>query len=417
MNLSYCGIDFGTSNSALAWMAENEPKLARLEGDNTTLPSAIFFHTEQTGSSFGRAAISDYLDGYEGRLMKSLKSILGTSLMESSTELSGSALSFKDILTQYITEVKHRAEASSHKEFKNAVFGRPVYFVDGDEAADKKAANVLNMVAQAAGFDNIEFQYEPLAAAFELETRIDAESLVLVADIGAGTSDFSLIRLGPDNIQKDDRKDDILANAGVHIGGTDYDKGLSMNKVMPELGHGSMMVGQKTIPSTQFINLSTWHRIPLAYSRKSMAHLEQVYSGSLDKNKIGNLLTLVKKREGHLVALRVETAKINLTEDHHVMVPLADTAVGLDIPISRSDFEAATQELNQKLSQTITSLLSSAGISSDRVDAVLFTGGTSSVPSVKRCISALLPSSRIYEGDLFGAVALGLALDGKRKFK
>jgi hypothetical chaperone protein len=219
-----CGVDFGTSNSTIGWSVAGKSRLLELEGGKVTLPSVVFFNAEEDAASFGRAALADYLAGYEGRLMRSLKSLLGTSLIDSQTEVHGRALRFRDLLAQFIGELKRRAEQAAGKSFTHAVVGRPVHFVDDDAAADKLAENTLADIVRSVGFTDIAFQYEPIAAAFDYESQIDREELVLIADIGGGTSDFSLVRLSPERAGKPDRRDDIFATGGVHIGGTDLDK-------------------------------------------------------------------------------------------------------------------------------------------------------------------------------------------------
>ena len=243
---SACGVDFGTSNSTVGWSRPGQHALLSLEDGKPTLPSAIFFHDEDNEVSYGRGAIADYLAGYDGRLMRSMKSLLGSSLIDGSTEVQGRSIPFRVLLTRFIAELKRRAETAAGRDFQRVVLGRPVFFVDDDPAADQTAQDTLGEIARQVGFTDIEFQFEPLAAAFDYESQIDREELVLVIDIGGGTSDFSLIRLGPGRAGKADRREDILAYGGVHIGGADFDKQLSLAHVMPLLGLGSQLRSGRT---------------------------------------------------------------------------------------------------------------------------------------------------------------------------
>ena len=233
-----CGLDFGTSNSTVGCVRPGQTALLALEDGKPTLPSVVFFNADEDAVYYGRAALANYLAGYEGRLMRSLKSLLGTSLIDGQTEVQGRALPYRDLLAQFIGELKRRAERAAGQALSSAVIGSPVFFVDGNAAADRLAEATLGEVARAAGFSDIAFQFEPIAAAFDYESQIDREELVLIADIGGGTSDFSLVRLSPARARKSDRRDDILGNGGVHIGGTDFDKYLSLTAVMPLLGLG-----------------------------------------------------------------------------------------------------------------------------------------------------------------------------------
>jgi hypothetical chaperone protein len=266
-----CGVDFGTSNSTVGWHRGAQSVLLALEQDKLTLPSVIFFNAEEHEVSYGRAALANYLAGYEGRLMRSMKSLLGTSLIDGQTEVMGKPLAFRDLLSQFIGELKKRAEQSAGQAFEHAVFGRPVHFIDDNRQADQIAQNTLEDIAHAVGFKEVHFQFEPIAAAFDYESRIEKEELVLIADIGGGTSDFSLVRLAPERAHLLDRHDDILGNGGIHIGGTDFDKYLSLTHIMPLLGLGGRLANQTDVPSSYYFNLATWHTINLAYHCKSLA--------------------------------------------------------------------------------------------------------------------------------------------------
>lgn len=193
-----CGVDFGTSNSTVGWVRPGRSALLALEDGKATLPSVVFFNADDDEVSYGRAALAGYLAGYEGRLMRSLKSLLGTSLIDGQTEVGGRALPFRMLLSHFIGEVKRRAELAAGRPFEQAVFGRPVFFIDDSRANDAQAEATLAEVARAVGFRDVAFQYEPIAAAFDYESQIAREELVLIADIGGGTSDFSLVRLSPE---------------------------------------------------------------------------------------------------------------------------------------------------------------------------------------------------------------------------
>lgn len=342
-----CGVDFGTSNSTVGWSRPDQRALLALEDGKTTLPSAIFFHDEDAEVSYGRAAISDYLAGYDGRLMRSMKSLLGSSLIDGSTEVQGRSIPFRVLLTRFIAELKRRAETAAGRDFTRAVLGRPVFFVDDNPAADQTAQDTLGEIARSVGFTDIEFQFEPLAAAFDYESQIDREELVLVIDIGGGTSDFSLIRLGPGRAAKPDRRDDILAYGGVHIGGVDFDKQLSLAHVMPLLGLGSQLRSGKDVPSTQYGNLACWHTINQAYTRKAAEHFAYIRAEAGDRDKIDLLLNLVKQRAGHWVAVQVEEAKIALSEApaaHRPVAHRARTWRGREPAVVRQQRGAADRE-------------------------------------------------------------------------
>lgn len=416
-----CGVDFGTSNSTVGWLSASTAQpgsgaLLPLEDGKATLPSVVFFNADDDQVSYGRAALAEYLEGYEGRLMRSLKSLLGTSLIDGQTEVAGRALPFKALLGQFIGEVKRRAQQQAGREFSSAVFGRPVYFIDDDAEADRRAQDTLEEVARSSGFRDIAFQYEPIAAAFDYESRIEREELVLIADIGGGTSDFSLVRLGPQRAGRAERRDDILANGGVHIGGTDFDKYLSLASVMPLLGYGSTLLSGAAIPSSYYFNLATWHTINQAYTRKNIAQLADLVRDAAEPAKLTRLQNLIDERAGHWLAIQVEAAKIGLSDSPEVRMDLDRLAPPESLVLTRETFESAIGQLVDSVGATVLRLFSEAGVEPDAVDTVFFTGGSSGVSLLRERIAALLPRARKVEGDLFGSIGAGLALDALRKF-
>jgi hypothetical chaperone protein len=411
-----CGVDFGTSNSTVGWVRPGQPSLLTLEDGKATLPSVVFFNADDEQVRYGRAALADYLEGYEGRLMRSLKSLLGTSLMDGQTEVGGRSLPFKQLLGHFIGEVKRRAEGQAGREFSSAVFGRPVFFIDDDPVADQLAEDTLADIARAVGFRDIGFQYEPIAAAFDYESRIDREELVLIADIGGGTSDFSLVRLGPDRAPRLERRDDILATGGVHIGGTDFDKYLSLASVMPLLGYGSALHSGAAVPSSYYFNLATWHTINQAYTRKSIAQLSDLVRDAAEPAKLRRLQHLIDERAGHWLAMRVEEAKIGLSDAPTVLLDLDRLAPPQALQVERATFVEAIGGMIDSVGATVQRLLTDAGVTPAQVDTVFFTGGSSGVAALRERIAASVPGARQVEGDLFGSIGAGLALDAARKF-
>jgi hypothetical chaperone protein len=418
---SACGVDFGTSNSTVGWTGTHPGRasgslLLPLEDGKPTLPSVVFFNADDDQVSYGRAALAEYLEGYEGRLMRSLKSLLGTSLIDGQTEVAGRSLPFRTLLAQFIGELKLRAERQAGRNFEHAVFGRPVFFIDDDPAADREAENTLAAVARSVGFREIGFQYEPIAAAFDYEAQIAREELVLIADIGGGTSDFSLVRLGPERAGRSERRDDILATGGVHIGGTDFDKYLSLASVMPLLGYGSQLVSGAEIPSSYYFNLATWHTINLAYTRKSTAQLAELVRDAREPDKLRRLQNLVDERAGHWLAMQVEAAKIGLSGAAEVALELDRLSPAEVLAVTRACFEESIAQLVDSVAGTVRRLLVDAGVRAEEVDTVFFTGGSSAVSLLRDRIGALVPGARRVEGDLFGSIGAGLALDAQRKF-
>jgi hypothetical chaperone protein len=411
-----CGVDFGTSNSTVGWLRPDTPALLTLEDDKPTLPSAVFFNADEDSTAYGRAALAEYLEGYEGRLMRALKSLLGSSLIDGQTEVHGRALRFRDLLASFIGELKRRAEASAGRTFDHAVFGRPVHFVDDDATADRRAEDTLAAIARQVGFAEVSFQFEPIGAALHYERSLDTEELVLVADIGGGTADFSLVRLSPQRARRDERADDLLGHAGIHIGGTDFDRALSLDCVMPLLGYRGRMKNGAEIPSSLFFQLATWHTINFAYSRQAWADLQHIYRDAEARTELDRLCRLVSRREGHWLALQVEAAKIALSTAPQAVLQLDRLADGLRHSIGQDDFTRATRSLVDQVGGCVATLLDQAGLRREQVDTLYFTGGASGVPQLRARIAAELPQARAVEGDLFGSIGAGLAVEAARRY-
>ncbi|MBC3920922.1 Hsp70 family protein [Undibacterium sp. CY18W] len=419
-----CGVDFGTSNSTVGWHRPGQSALLHLEEDKVTLPSVVFFNVEDDEVTYGRAALSNYLAGYEGRLMRSMKSLLGTSLMDGQTEVQGKALPFRHLLAQFIGELKQRAEKSAGAHFDRAVLGRPVHFIDDDSKADQLAQDTLEEIARAAGFKEVQFQFEPIAAAFDYESRIEKEELVLIADIGGGTSDFSLVRLSPQRASKLERKDDILGNGGVHLGGTDFDKYLSLTHVMPLLGLGGRLGTQIEVPSSYYFNLATWHTINLAYTQKVWRELQEVYRDINNADlrlRFERLLRLVEERDGHWLAIRSEEAKILLSDQQSISLPLdrlrsKQSSAACLLELDQASLQTAISHLTIQIGDTVNSVLQAAQVRPEQVDTVFFTGGSSGVRGLRQQIASIVPTARKVEGDLFGSIGAGLGLDAARRF-
>ncbi|MCW1935760.1 Hsp70 family protein [Pseudomonas sp. MDMC_285] len=411
-----CGIDFGTSNSTVGWLRPGQDSLLVLEDGKITLPSVIFFNTEERRPVYGRLALHEYLEGYEGRLMRSLKSLLGSKLLKSETTVLGSALPFKDLLGFFIGELKKRAEAQAERSFEEVVLGRPVFFVDDDPAADQEAQNTLVAVAHKLGFKDVSFQYEPIAAAFDYESNLGREELVLIVDIGGGTSDFSLVRLAPERHHLAERQGDILATGGVHIGGTDFDKQLSLAGVMPLFGYGSRMKSDAFMPTSYHLNLATWHTINALYAQKTQLALQNMRYDIVDATGIDRLFGLIEQRAGHWLAMQVEESKIALSEQDARPIDLSRVEPGLVAELTRPLFESAIEPLLERIRANLTQLLADAGVAADQVDTLFFTGGSSGVPALRQSVAAMLPNARSVEGNTFGSIGSGLAIEAKKRY-
>ncbi|UCI26002.1 Hsp70 family protein [Mesorhizobium sp. B2-8-5] len=417
MRSAFGGIDFGTSNSTVGVIRDGRARLVALEGEQPTLPSAVFFNFEDGHTYFGRRAISDYTDSIEGRLMRSLKSVLGSTLANEKTRIKARQIGFIDIVGLFIDHLKKRLEEDAGGPVDNVVLGRPVQFVDDDAAADMKAQGELEKAARAQGFRHIAFQFEPIAAALDYEQKVAREELALIVDMGGGTSDFSIVRVSPERARSTDRKADILANRGVHIGGTDFDRLLSIAHVMPELGYLTRTKDHKrNLPAAYFIDLATWQRINLVYTAKAMNDLRQIRYEAERADLVDRFIRVVEHRYGHAMAGLVERAKIALTDQSSAEVKVSLPGARFAAEITRADLEETIAGDIERVAATVRQTIADAGVAASAITAVFLTGGSTAIPLAKRQILSLVPQASVIEGDMFGSVGLGLALDAQRKY-
>lgn len=459
----YCAIDFGTSNSAVAVPAvlgapvdkvvapapahahasseaAHAMRLVEVETGHTTMPTAVFYFAEDTpgadGSpgpprAFGRAAVDAYVDGLDGRLMRSMKSILGSPLIDQTTDVGGGrGATYRDIVAGYLKHLKNRAEAACGGPIERVVLGRPVFFVDGDPARDAMAQAALEAAARQVGFSELRFQYEPIAAAFDFERSADREQVVLVADIGGGTSDFSVVRVGPERRGRLERHDDILANHGVHVAGTDFDRRIELAAILPAYGYGARgpAVGRaepREVPSGVYFDLATWHLINTVYLPARVAELRSMRRFHADPRHHERLMTVVTERLGHDLVARAEQAKIDTADGGSTRIDLGLTERGLGVDLNEREASQATLADVERIVDAAREAVRQAGLSrpatagrpaTSAIDALYFTGGSTGLRRLADHIGAAFPGAAVVRGDRFGSVATGLGLYAQRVF-
>ena len=410
MSKIYCGIDFGTSNSAVCVGRDDRLQLVPVEGDSVTLPSAIFFNFETDKTTIGREAVAQYLDGYEGRLMRALKSILGSRLIGETTQIGTGRKDFRAIIGLYIAELKQRAEAFAGETIEDVVLGRPVHFVDGDPEADARAEAELRGIAEAQGFRNISFEYEPLAAARDYAEGLNREEIVLVVDIGGGTSDFSVLRLGTG-------KREILANAGVHIGGTDFDTRLSLETAMRDLGYRGKLKNGNEMSSQPYVQLATWHLINFLYTQKVITSLRQTHYLSGERDKTARLLEVIERQAGHDIANRIEKAKIALSDAETTTADFTAIDPDWQLEISRDTLtNSVEKEVAKVVAVALETVTERAGLAPNVIQTLFMTGGSTALPGFEAAMQAAFPKAQMNYGDRFSSVASGLGLAAKERF-
>lgn len=440
--MSFCAIDFGTSNSAIAiprGAADGAGmRLVPLEGAHLTMPTAVFYctdaddlppgtwrgthHDDSLPRTFGRAAVKAYIDGYEGRLMRSMKSILGTALVDQTTEVGhGLGVKYLDIITGYLRHLRELAEQAGGQPLTQVVMGRPVFFVDEDPVRDAAAQASLEAAARAVGFTDVAFQFEPIAAAFDYEQHAREEELVLVADIGGGTSDFSVVRVGPQRMARLERREDILASHGVHIAGTDFDRHVSLASVMPTLGFGAFgpsFKGQapRPVPSRVYFDLTTWHLINTVYQPQRVAELRSMGDFYGDPVHHQRLMKVIQQRLGHALVGEAEAAKIAVAEGGDTDIDLSLIEAGLHSPLTAARTEQALRDDLARIVACAQDTVRQAGVTAQDIRALYFTGGSTGLKLLTDQLEAAFPDARAVRGDRLASVATGLGLHAARLF-
>jgi hypothetical chaperone protein len=413
-----CGIDFGTSNSSIALADSTNTELVPVEDKHLTTPSALFFTRKGNHPHIGREAIHRFLDRQPGRFMRSLKRVLGTPIMKQGTMVNGDMMRFDEIICTFLENLKTKADIQAQREVEHVVMGRPVHFVDNNPGADQQAEQELRQIAQRLGFKYIDFQYEPIAAAFAHEKNVEGEQLALVVDLGGGTSDFTVIRLSNEFINKTDRTSDILANTGVRIGGNDFDKDLSLASIMPVIGYRSTYGSKKLeVPLRHYHDLSDWSKVNFLYTIRVIAPLNPILFESHDKTKYQRLIKVLKDETGHTLLSATEDAKIGLTNQEAFEADLGFIEKGLSVSTSQKEFNLAIQANLDKIISAAEECLTQAAIQKDAIDLVILTGGSTEIPGIQSAFRNLFQNAKQADENKLSSVGLGLAFDSRNRFR
>ena len=428
---NYCAIDFGTSNSAVAVPTDAGMELVALEPQHgergRTMPTAVFYVAEGKDlhtlpKLYGRAAVAAYVEGTDGRLMRSMKSVLGSALMEQHTDIgAGRSVAFGDVISSYLLHLKRAAQAHSGREIDRIVLGRPVFFVDDDAVRDAAAQASLETAARAVGFQDVRFQYEPIAAAFHYEEQVTREQTVLVADIGGGTSDFSVVRVGPERRQHRDRRSDILASHGVHSAGTDFDRHVELARILPALGYGAFGPPRRDrapleVPSRIYFDLATWHLINTVYRPQRLMEIASMRDDYADPRHHARLMTTLRDRLGHSLAGLAEDAKIAVAQGGTHEIDLFEVERDLRVHVSEAEAIDAIGHDLDRIVQTAKDTVHLAGLQIADIDALYFTGGSTGLRLLAERLAAAFANAQGVHGDRFASVATGLGLEARRHF-
>jgi hypothetical chaperone protein len=418
------GIDFGTTNSSIALAnSSGEIRLAHFSDMGAATDSyRSLLYLEQLKergvntlkSWSGPAGIEHYLsaDG-NGRLMQSLKSFLSSRNLVT-TEVFGRRHALVSLIARILQDLRQEAETQFGVKIDAAVVGRPVQFVGAENDADNQYAEKrLHEAFREAGFGSIAFELEPVAAARYYESTLDRDQLILIGDFGGGTSDFSLIRVGPTIRQRGRTASDLLGNAGLGLAGDAFDARIVRHLVAPALGAGSQMRSLDKllpVPGWVYAKLERWHYLSFLKARDTMEMLRGVAGHAIEPKKIKALIHLVKEDLGFRLHRAVQAVKSELSHNSTALFKFSDGPVEIEALLERTVFETLIAEELEQIQTCVDSLLKSAGVRCEQVDAVFLTGGSSFVPAVRRIFETRFGIEKIRAGNEFTSVAHGLAL-------
>jgi hypothetical chaperone protein len=424
MNTATIGIDFGTTNSSIALVnSSGDVELAHFSALGVPTDSyRSLLYLEQVKerginrlkSWSGPAGVEHYLSAEgNGRLMQSLKSFLSSRSLQT-TEIFGRRHTFLSLIARILQDLRQQAEDQFGVRINAAVVGRPVQFVAADNEDDNQyAENRLKEALHAAGYESVDFELEPVAAARYYESTLDHDQLILIGDFGGGTSDFSLLRVGPGIRRRGRTAADLLGNAGIGLAGDAFDAKIVRHLVAPALGAGSEMRSMNKIlpvPGWVYTKLERWHYLSFLKGRDVMEMLRGVQGHAMEPEKIKALIHLIKEDLGFRLHRAVQAVKCDLSYRPTATFQFSDGSVEIEAALDRNVFEGWIAEEIEKIQTCVDSLLSRSGARYEEVDAVFLTGGTSFVPAVRRIFETRFGGNKIRAGNEFTSVAHGLAL-------
>ncbi|WP_440876947.1 molecular chaperone [Thalassotalea sp. PLHSN55] len=442
------GFDYGTSNCAVAIMDNAQAKILPLANNSAFLPSSLYapsrdmivnwlfqqlsvaeqghFKAQRlmqlqkgqvalrelkedgmpTELFFGHDALAKYLeDPEEGYYIKSPKSFLGASgLLPVQIQL------FEDIVAAMMANIKQLSENYLQREVTQTVIGRPINFqgLQADKS-NQQALTVLTNAAKRVGFKEVEFQYEPVAAGFEFESTLAKESKVLVVDIGGGTTDCSMLLMGPNFANKADRHQHLLSHSGLRVGGNDFDIQLALKTIMPSFGMNGLLKSGKPVPINgyrQAVSINNINDQTEFYSASNRRFLAELIRDAASPIAVERLLKVHDEKLSYRLVNGAERAKIALTDHDQYSIELADIEQGLAVEVNRNKMlEANVRELNQ-IAQLMQAAVEQANC---QPDVIFVTGGTAKSPVINQFIKQQMPNIPIVIGDHFGSVTSGLA--------
>ncbi len=409
-------IDFGTTNSVAGINLNNKVEMIQLGQKSIETRSILFYSFEEKSFYVGDDVLAQLDMATEGRYLQSLKSFLGHK-DNIETVLGTDTYTLDDLISIILRRFKQKMDKRAEESIENLVLGRPVRFNDDSDFLDKEAQNRLESAGKKAGFKNIVFQYEPIAAALSYEDKINKEELILVADIGGGTTDYSVIKVGGDSRNKADRKEDILSNHGVYVGGNSFDSSIIKEFIAPHLGQGTIyksMGREMEVPYELYFDLSEWHLFQRMFDRKVLMRIDKLMMMAYEKEKIERLHELITDNLYFDFANEIVNSKIMLSLADKARLDMKMFYSPFAVDLTLNEFENSIAPYTQKIEEALNEALKQANVTVEQIDKLFLTGGSTLVPSVKKIYANYFSEEKIFHTDVFASVGYGLTLYSNR---
>ena len=406
-----CGLDFGTSNTAAALPDGTVLPIASGTSEPRLFRSVLFFPEDERTVYAGAPAITRYLEDNAGRFIQSVKSFLHSRSFRA-TQVHGRTWTIEELVALLLRRVREAVGAQVGTAPEAVTLGRPALFSPEPEA-DALAEQRLRKAAEVAGFTQIQFLIEPIAAALAYEAQLSRDELVLVADFGAGTTDLTLMRLGPSRRGNPDRRADVVGSTGVRIGGDRFDAEIMRHKLLPRFGAGTTYkvrgFSDKRLPVPLHVmaKLLSWHEMSFIREKSTQELLELMLESSDRPGTAEALYDLVMENLGYRLFRAIEQVKVRLSREDEATLVFNEARIELSERITRAEFEAFCQPLLTELEQCTQGLLERCA-GAGEIDAVFLTGGSSQIPAVRQLYVNRFGEARVRTADAFTSVAEGL---------
>jgi hypothetical chaperone protein len=420
----WTGLDFGTTNSAVAFAEGAGPaqlaSFPTIHGPRHTFPSVLYF-PPQSPSVAGSAAIERYLASEsKGRFIQSLKAYLADRTFEG-TAIGFQHYTLEKLIALIARQMSDQLGFSSWPAPRRIILGRPVHFSNPrDPELDAFAAGRLLAAIELAGFDEIVFEYEPVAAAYAYEARLQRDERILIGDFGGGTSDFTIICVGPGVRARGRRGSDIIGTDGVAIAGDAFDKRIVRNLVAPRLGLGGEYLSPPDkflpVPSWPYERLERWHYLSFLKSPSTLEMLERIQRTASTPERIQAFLLLIKHELGYQLHEAVQRMKFELSAAAESEFSFQSGPVTIRKKVTRADFERWIAGELTAMAACVDRLMAASGLAFDGIDRVFLTGGSSFVPAVRQIFVDRFGDQKVTGGEELTSVATGLALRAREQW-